>query len=132
MTKQEIKALIKEAKATLKVYQKAFDKKYNYGKIEIMKLHIGLCNYVSHQSYSQLEYFLDANITGFICTTPEAVDAKTNKDHWWVTWGTKNEQKYLSKFKQPYEALEPRIDYLKKLITKYENKISAPTTVNSK
>jgi len=122
MNKTEIKALVKEAKATLKVYQKAFDKKYNYEKIGKMRLHIGICNYVSHQHYFVLEEYLNLNITGFICSTPE----------WFVFWGTKNEKKYLSKFKQPYEALEPRIDYLKKLIIKYENKISAPTTVNSK
>jgi hypothetical protein len=132
MNKTEIKALVKEAKATLKAYQKAFDKKYNYEKIGKMRLHIGICNYVSHQDYFVLEEYLDFNITGFICTTPEAINAKTNNDSWFVFWGTKNEKKYISKFKHPYQALEPRIDYLKKLIIKYENKISTPTTVNSK
>jgi rhamnogalacturonyl hydrolase YesR len=128
MNKQEIKALIKEAKATLKAYQEAFDKKYSYKKLMKANLYMGICFYASMHDYFQLEDFLDRNISGFMCATPKNVDAKTELWFQFVT----GETKYITKFKEPYEALEPRINYLKKLITKYENKISAPTTVNSK
>ena len=126
MDKKIIKQLIKEAKTALKHYEKAFKGKFTYKQLTVLSINVGICHYSWIKELFLLEIEL-IEIKGYICCTPETVYCGKRSG-----LNLTNENKYFTKFKEPYEALEPRIDYLKKLITKYENQISRPTTPSSK